>query len=265
MGFFSSLWNKTKEIASDVVEAAKVTAAVVVAIPLVTPFVIADKLGIINLDGDNKETANELGETFPLTGNSTPAEVQNIVALLRERVEVYRASGEKMESAAKEDINKFFVELTEDYKENEEVARLINFDLIEEDHKNLLKKIDGAYSKIYEKRLSIDDAECRNILAMDSGVRKKTTMLKFTEDLKKKAIENFSETFGNTVAQQENDICKALDNYFNAKATEFEEQRKKFEDWERDMQNQTFDKEKAQLPALEKLYVIEQVEKILAA
>ena len=262
--------NDMKEFASEIadnIDKGKIKDAVLetVAGVIVAPFYIADKLGVINLDGYNKATAKVIGETYALTENSSPEQVDNIVSLLRERVEVYQENGKKMETAAKEDINKFFKELTEDFNENAEVAKQINFEQIEDNHKKLLQDIEGAYSAVYEKKLSIDDAECRSILAMDRGKAKETAMLKFTEGLKKKAIENFAETFGNVISQQENDICKALDNYFNAKANDFAEQTKTFQDWERDMKNQTFNQEKAQLPATVKLYTIDRLEKILAA
>ena len=251
MGFFSSLW--------DVV----VTVVEVITSPFKTVEVIAEVFYKHNKE--DSITAKKIGETDSLTDNSSPAQIKEIANLLRERVEVYQNIGKNLEDTAKSDINDFFEKLTDDFKKNAEVSEQINFKQIKENHKKLLKDIEGAYSSIYKKSLSIDNTDCRKILTMYKSFLKEQSALKFVRNLTEKTFDDFKEKFDSIINRQEKDISDALIKFYNMKIAEFDELTKTFQDWERDMTNQTFNQEKAQLPATVKLYTIDRLEKILAA
>ena len=200
MGFFSSLWDKAREVAVTVVN--------VITSPFKTVEVIAEVFYKHNKE--DSITAKKIGETDSLTDNSSPAQIK-------------------------------------------------------ENHKKLLKDIEGAYSSIYKKSLSIDNTDCRKILTMYKSFFKEQSALKFVRNLTEKTFDDFKEKFDSIINRQEKDISDALIKFYNMKIAEFDELTKTFQDWERDMTNQTFNQEKAQLPATVKLYTIDRLEKILAA
>lgn len=262
MGFFGSLWNGVKT-----------AAAAVVSVPILTPFLIADKLGIIDLDGkkDAKTTQEiaqarqEISKTTSLSEATTVQQVEDISKSLNNYRKIYERNAENVETALRDEINNCFSNLMNRLKTRASISKRIAFEELQRKQQRLLGDIDGTIVEELKKRLSIDDYECRRILDIKNSDEKDRTMKKFSERVIHEVRETLANKFSRTMRQISDDISNVLQNTVDDQERETQRKQKEFDNWVRDMENKTFDKEKAQLEPRIKIYAIEQVEKIFAA
>ena len=260
MGFFGRLWNGIKE-------AAKTAVAVAVAPVVLVGYGVKkayDKVKEVFSDPPKIENIPE-PPPLPPEPPTTTDDVSYIQKILHEYWEIYKPEGEAKEQACKDYVNACFDGIIKKLRENDELAKSFGIDQLTRKKDRLCRDIDGVIVEAIRKHLSLDDYECRSILEMDSGSEKGRRMREFVL----KTIIDARSELSDIVSQKMNQINDDLTNFLNDKV-ETEERTlnskaNKFKQWEHDMKNNTFDIERAQLPARKKLYAIEQIEKVIAA
>lgn len=262
MGFFSSLWNGIKA-----------TAAAVVSVPLIAPFYIADKLGIIDLDGKkDKQTAQkieqarkEVSKTTSLSKATTVQQIEDISKVLRNYRSFYENNAKTVEKILKDDIDECFTDLIRRLHEKENIAKSFEFGKIQDIKNQICGDIEGTIADAIRLKLSIDNHECRQILDIKTGSERDRKMRQFTEKIIKDSKEDLADKIGWSMNQMTNNIARALQSMVKKQEDKARSDQQNFDNWIQQMENKTFDSEKAQLEPRVKIYAIEQVEKIFAA
>jgi len=266
MGFFSSLWEGVKDVA-------KTAVAVTVGLPIVAPIVIAEKLGLIDLDGkkDSKTTQEitqarkEVSQTSSLKKATTVQQVEDISKSLSNYRRIYERNAEYAEQSLTDTVNNCFADLMRRMRENEQISQSFGFDKIQEEKNQLISQINGTVTLAISTKLSLDNYDCRRILDMEAGSDKDKKMKNFADKVINDAKNNLADKISWTMRQVSNDISRFLESKINEKERTSQEEQRKFDNWIQKIENKTFDSERAQLEPRIKIYAIEQVEKILAA
>lgn len=264
MGFFSSLWNGVKKVA----KAVATTAAVVVSAPIWVPVLAADAVGLIDLDGkkNNKkvaDTSKNIGNTVSINDAHSARQVQDIASLVRQYLNTYEGDAESTERKCKEYVQKCFDGLAEELKQNEKIAKSFGIENIQRKKNRLCDSIDGVVVDRIRFNLSIDNSECREILKLNAGAEKERRMKAFVDRTISDAKKDLADKISRTMKQVTNDISEFLEDNLESQESNALRMKEKFDRWEVDMRNKNFDREQAQLPALEKLFALQQIEKIL--
>ena len=215
-----------------------------------------------------KETADvsrDIGQTERYEDYHTTTQVRNTQTNLNKYLEKYRGKGEEAERACKNYVNESFDAIIEEISRNKAIAEKFSMNQLERKKNRLLREIDGAIVNAIREHLSMDDYECREILNMHRGPEKGQRMREFVLQTINDARNDLADTVEETMNQVNQDISDFLKEYVETQEKNANSKVTAFKQWERDMQNQTFDRERAQLPARKKLYAIEQIEKVIAA
>lgn len=260
MGFFSSLWNGIKNVAT--------AAAVIVTAPIWVPIAVVDAIRDINND-DNKKKSDNTSQAISHTGSIDDAhsarQVQDIASLVRQYLNTYEGDAESTERKCKEYVQKCFDGLTEELRQNEKIAKSFGIESIQRKKDRLCDSIDGVIVDRIRSNLSIDNSECRAILKLKAGAEKERRMKAFVERTISDAKRDLADKISRTMKQVTNDISEFLEDHLESQESDALRMKATFDSWEVDMQNKSFDREKAQLPALEKIFALQQIEKILTA
>ena len=261
MGFFGSLWDGIKEAA--------LTAAAVVLAPVILPAIIIEEKIDEKVDEKVKEKLKEtnqnIGKSGALNETSSARQVEDISNLLYQYHKQYRPAGEKVEDACKKYVRDCFDELIKKLRKDEKLAGSFGLEQIQRKKNRLCSDIDGTITDAIRKNLSLDNPKCVEILKLPAGSDKERKMKNFAQKVIDDARDDLAHTVSRTMNQVTDDISNFLQDYVDEQERKAANVKNQFEQWERDMENQNFDREKAQLPALQKLYALEQIEKILAA
>lgn len=256
MGFFSSLWSGIKKVAK--------AAAVVVTAPIWVPVAIVD--GILNSDNDKKksdETSQAISRTSSIDDAHSARQIQDIASLVRQYLNTYESDAESTEKKCKDYVKKCFDGLAEELKQNEKIAKSFGIESIQRKKNRLCDSIDGVIVDRIRSNLSIDNSECRAILKLNAGAEKERRMKAFVERTISEAKKDLADKISRTMKQVTDDISEFLEDNLESQESNALRMKEKFDRWEVDMQNKSFDRERAQLPALEKLFALQQIEKIL--
>ena len=264
MGFFGSLWRGVKKVAKGVATAA----AVVVSAPIWVPVIAADAVGLIDLDGkkNKKEvenTSKAISEQTSISEADTARQVQDIAALVRQYLNTYESSAKTTETNCKNYVSNCFDGLIDELRQNKKFEQSFGIDHIKRKKDRLCESIDGAIVNRIRLNLSIDNYECRKILDMDAGIAKQRRMEDFVYKTINDAKNDLAEKIYLTMKQVTDEISEFLQDNLESQERHAERMKEKFDRWEVDIQNQKFDKERAQLPALEKIFALKQIEKLL--
>ena len=267
MGFFSSLWNGVTEV----VKTAVAVAVAPVVLPVAGVMYAADKIKDAlsstskKVEEKVKETNQNIGKSGALNETSSARQVEDISNLLYQYHKQYRPVGENVEDTCKKCVRDCFDELIKKLRKDEKLADSFGLEQIQRKKNRLCGDIDGAITDAIRKNLSLDNSQCVAILKLPAGSDKQRKMENFAKKVIDDAKDDLAHTVSRTMNQVTDDISNFLQDYIDNQERAAERETRNFEQWKRDMENQTFDREKAQLPALQKLYALEQIEKILAA
>ena len=264
MGWFDTLCNVGKKVAKAAAVVAGTVAAVVAAPEVAitsalgySAYKAGQKLGLIDSD--------DVGKTEALTETSSAAEVEDISDALRRERKKYLKAGEDEENQCKKNVEIYFDYLIGEIRKEEKLSGSFSIEQILKKKLSLCDDIEGTITDALKLNLSLDNAECRDILSLDSGEEKQQKMDNFAMKVIGEAKDELSEKIKTTMNQLTNEITNFLTASLESAEVESESRKSKFDKWEQDMENESFDSERAQLEPRIKIYAIEQVEKILAA
>lgn len=118
---------------------------------------------------------------------------------------------------------------------------------------------------VIEKRMSLDDVECREILRTYAGSTKARKLDDFGERVLRKAQSALIKNIAEVLDEQTNDINSFLQEYIDEKESSIARKKDEFEKWEQDLENDTFDKERAVVLPMYRLKVFDNIERKLGA
>ena len=260
MGFFSSLWEGAKVLAAG--------AAAVVTAPLWGPVIAVDEVGK-RIWGNNKQEVQQISQavskTEALTETSTVAQVEDISKTVREFYKKYAPVGEAKEEAAQKNIEKFFDGIKNLLQKERQLANDYGMSKLNSKKDRLCRDIEGTITDAIRTKLSLDDSECKKILSMQAGDEKSRKMKEFAERTIQNANKDLENKIRTAMREVKDDITRFLQNKMDEQEEKAQRDQQEFDNWIRQIENKTFDSERAQLEPRIKIYAIEQVEKILAA
>ena len=146
---------------------------------------------------------------------------------------------------------------------NEELSNAFGLENIRRKQERLLRRIDGSITDAISTRISLDDYECRRILEMPKGDARTRRMKNFVQNVIDDAKEDLIKAISAGLYEQTDAIAEFLEDRLDDKERETRKAKAEFDRWEREINSNTFDKEREQIPARVKLYAIERAEEII--
>lgn len=247
MGFFSSLWNGIKT-----------AAAITVGTPLALGVWAADKVGLIDLPDD-------VGEAEAIDENSSAQEINDSAEILEKSRAVYRADGERIEREIQQRITRFFDDLVQQLENADELTADFDTDGLRRQQRNLVREIRGSLTKPISIRLSMDDAECMQILSMNPGPAKKKRMERFCNQIFRDARTDLENNVEDILYRQTDELSTVLHKYVENKGAAAKRKKDELDSMGMTMKANAFDAEQAQLKPKTKIFALNEISKIIAA
>ena len=214
---------------------------------------------------ETEVTTGKIGESGSYKDTTTVTEVRDYEKMIRGYLDTYESKAKKQEVTYKKYVRDCFGHLIDALRANKNFAQSFSLKEFEKEKDLLCDTIDGKIVGVIRSKLSSGNSDCRKILDMDKGDNKKQSMEKFVDETIREAQENLAETVSDTMNKIEKNLEELLDGQVKTQENAAQRATNQFQQWEQDMKNETFDSERAQLPARKKLYAIEQIEKVIAA
>ncbi len=249
MGFFGSLWEGIKKIGTKIKE-------FFFPPPPPPPPITTSQ---------TKDTTENIGKSGSYETTTTISEVRDYEKMIRGYLTTYEPKAKKQEGTYKKYVRDLFGHLIDSLRANENFAQSFSLKNFEKEKDRLCDEIDGAIVTVIRSKLSSDNSDCKEILDMDEGDKKKQRMEKFVDETIREAQDNLAKKVSDTMNNIEKNLEELLDGQVEKRERDAKSKANTYDQWESEMENETFDIERAQLPALKKLYAIEQIEKIMAA
>ncbi len=215
---------------------------------------VSKKLGLIE---------DEVADSAPVTENSSAREIDRMQDILQSYSRTYKKHAEEIEKACIELIDQYFTYLLNEIKKNNDIQRNIGLNNIEKNQRKLRREIEGTITNVVAKRISLDDSECRRIIALQQSDSKSIRVKVFCEDVLKEARNELSKKVTKILDEQTDEINSFLEDYSLENLNAIKRSFSEFKKWEQDFKNDTFDKEKAVVIPLYKLKVFDNIEKKL--
>lgn len=252
MGFWSWLKDKAE------------TALAIAAAPIIIPAAvigytgekIGKKLGLISED---------VGQTAELNETSTVSQVEDISNAVGKYYSEYAQIAEAKEKAAQKNIDIFFDGIKNLLQKKPQLVEDYGMSTLNRKKDRLCRDIEGTITDAIRTKLSLDNSECRKILSMKASNEKSRKMKEFADRTIQNANKNLENKIRQAMTEVKNDISRFLENKMDEQEDKARSDQQNFDNWIQQMENKTFDSEKAQLEPRVKIYAIEQVEKIFAA
>ncbi len=247
MGFFSSLW-----------DGIKTAAAITVGAPIALGAWAADKVGLIDLPDD-------VGEAEAIDENSSAQEINDSAEILEKSRSVYRADGERIEREIQQQITGFFDDLVERLEDEDELTADFDIDGLRRQQRNLMREIRGSLTKPISVRLSMDDTECMQILSMPPGSAKKERMERFCRQVFRDARTDLERIVEDVLYRQTDELSYVLHKYVENKSADAKRKKDELDAMGNVMKTNAFDAEQAQLKPKTKIFILDEMNKIIAA
>ena len=217
---------------------------------------VGEKLGLVE---------KEISDSKPVTENSSAREIDRMQDILQSYSRTYKRRATEIEDTCIDLVDKYFTYLLNEVKRNENIQRSIGLNNLERNQRKLRREIEGTITDTVARRISLDDNECRRIIALQQSDAKSIRVKMFCEDVLREARDKLARKITKVLDEQTDDINSFLEEYSSENLNAIERSFSEFEKWEQDLENDTFDKEKAVVIPLYKLKVFDDIERKLGA
>ena len=138
----------------------------------------------------NGKTAKKISGTDSINDNTSLENIDKIVEIFADFKEHVHKDIVHLEQEIKEELDFYVEEVCLLLEENQEIATKygIKTDRIEKKIKKISTRINGEIENEVSKKLSLDNAECRQIIKMIPGTKKETAMQDFLKKLTADAL-----------------------------------------------------------------------------
>lgn len=191
-------------------------------------------------------------------------EIEEMNRLMRQYRQSFKTTAASIERKSQQYIDIFFDALMQTLCRNDQFSNSYGIKRLERQHEVTRAHINGMIVNRIEMKISLDVEECAEIMRMPKDPEEKERRLnEYGLKIINEAKEELAQFVAETLRRQADDITDSVQNYLaDAERKTFEAQRR-YADWEHEKGNDTFDMEKAQLPARVKLYALDRVEEIV--
>ena len=217
---------------------------------------VGEKLGIIS---------EKVGNSGSVTNNSSALSIEKMNEILMSYSKEYKNHAEKCEMECITITDEYFMHLMEKMKQKREIQQGVGFRRLESTQRSLHREIRGAIIKVVERRLSLDDNECREIIALPASDSKKFKMINFCNKVIDEANINLSNKVADVLNQQAEEIDNFLQDYMDEKEQSLLNMKHGFADLEKKFMTDGFDAEQIQILPYSKLYIINYIEEKVGA
>ena len=217
------------------------------------------------LASKSNSISERIGNAEPLTATSSAQQVEDISLLVRQYQNEYAPYGRDIERHYQNELEKYFDNLIEQLKQDEEIANSFGIEHIRRRQRELIRRIKGSITDQIAIHLSTDDRECTRILSMSKGYNRTNRMKEYVQRVIHNAKEDLIEVVSDSLHNQTDDIIEFLQERLDTQEREVNNVTRSFDQWMNDMEKNTFNQEQAQLEPKVKIYAIEQLDKIIKA
>ena len=256
MGIWSSLWNGVKKVAETVV----VVASAPIVIPAALAFGAAESMGLIS-----SEASKEVEKVGAMTDSSSTRQVEKVHEVLTVSNEKYLREAEKIEEGMKRYVNECFDSIVIEIKKNTVVAESMDMERLEYAQKQLCGSINGIITKKINAELTIDNNKIRDIMSKGNNLERKNAYEKYANGILREARLNAAEKCKTTLSEQMEYINKFLNGCVDKQNAEAERMKKRLDEIVKAKQEKTYESEKINLQPKIKMYILDEIEKIMVA
>ena len=208
-----------------------------------------------------------LGESKPLEDSSSADQVNDINEILLEYGERYRGVARDIENDCLILVQKRFEATMDLLTDRAELRRDFKQEIksLRRRHKELCAAIPDAITDVVARRVSIDDSECRSILALSASDSKRYKLYNFCKSVVKEANDNLARRVHAALVEQAEEIGDALDKYMEAKEQNLSSMQHTFAQMEREALEQTTETSRKRHLPMKLVYVTEKTDELLSA
>ena len=210
---------------------------------------------------------SKLGDSKAMDASSSADQVNDINEILLEYSERYRGVARDIENDCLTLVQERFeatmdlligrTELRRDFKQEIKSLR--------RRHKELCAAIPDAITDVVARRISIDDSECRGILALSAGDSKRYKIYNFCESVVKEANDNLARRVHAVLVEQAEEVGDALDEYMETKEQNLSSIQQAFAQMEREALEQTTETSRKRHLPMKLVYVTEKTDELLSS
>lgn len=215
---------------------------------------LGEKLGLIS---------EKVGSSNSVTENSSLTSIEEMNELLMSYAKEYKRHAERCESECVEMTDQYFADLLGKIKKNKELQDKIGLRNLENAHHSLHKEIHRSMLGVVEKRLSLDDRECKKIIALPASDSKKFKITNFCKKVMQEANDNLSNKVEGVLKRQSEELNQFLQCCTEEKEQSLRNRKQEFENLEKNLMNEDFAAEQLQIIPRQKLYLIKYIEENL--
>ena len=207
-----------------------------------------------------------LGESKPLEDSSSADQVNDINEILLEYGERYRGVARDIENGCLTLIQERFEETMELLNARVELKRDFKQEIkaLRRRHEEFCATIPDAITGVVAKRVSIDDSECRSILALAAGDSKRYKLRNFCKSVIREANDNLAQRVHAALVEQANEIDDALDEYMEEKEQNLSNMQRIFAQMESEVLEQTTQTSRKRYVPMKLVYVTEKTDQLLS-
>lgn len=184
---------------------------------------------------------DKLGMSNTLDNQSSASQVYEINELLLEYNDGYRRFARTTEDKVLSLIREHFEQMMSLLSSTVELKREFRQELetLRRKQQSLCDTIPDSISDAVAKRVSIDDLECRYILALSGSDDKRRKLQTFCKKVIREANNDLAQRINAELIEQCNDLAVALDEYIKTKEQNFKHIRSTFDQIENDLVKET--------------------------
>ena len=196
-----------------------------------------------------------------LRAEARAREIEEMNEMVRKYRQSFRTMATSIERKSQQCIDIVFDGLMQSLCQDERLAGSYGIKRLERQHDDIRKRVAGRIINRIDMRITLDDEDCAAIFRMPKDAGDKAKMMdEFGNRILTEAKEELAQFVAQTLRQQAEDVTESVQNYLDDQERKTVEAQKKYEAWEREKENNSFDAEAEQLPARIKLHAIECVE-----
>ncbi len=208
-----------------------------------------------------------LSNSKPVDESSSADQVNDVNEILLDYSERYRSFARELENDCLTLVQQRFEETMELLTARAELKRDFKQEIkaLRRRHKELCDAIPDAITGVVAKRVSIDDSECRSILALAASDSKRYKLRNFCKSVVREANDNLAQRVHTALVEQANEIGDALDEYMEAKERNLSNMQRTFAQMESETLEQTAETSRQRYVPMKLVYVTEKTDQLLSA
>lgn len=203
------------------------------------------------------KTNEDVGNSKELEDNSSITLIERLNELLYSYVDNYKEIAKNYEVEILNKVNSYFKELIILLKESPEINNEIIL-ILEQKQDNIVKKIPYKIMDVVEKRISLDDIECRKILMLPASENKRKMMKNYCDKVLDEANEKLAENVSLVLNEQKDMLSSFFEDIMEKKERSLKNIHQFLIDLEVKKKQQDFDIEKVQVLPKLKIELVEQ-------